>query len=103
MGLGELGKSMPLWGKSALALLPGKKLLVPISAVESPSMKIGGNSTGLAAAAKLRTAINKDRIRGRNHLFSMRKLLREQINRKKKNVLVYKLCVSRKASNGIDD
>jgi hypothetical protein len=64
---------MPLWGKSALAILPGKKLLVPTSAVESPSMKIGG-STGLAAAAaKLRTAINKDRTRGRTHLFSMRK------------------------------
>lgn len=63
---------MPLGGKSALALLAGKKLLVPTSAVESPNMKTGG-STGLAAAAKLRTVINKDRARGRTHLFSMRR------------------------------
>lgn len=68
----ELGKSMPLWGKSALAWLSANKLLVPTSAVESPSMKMAGGVALVSRGAKMTNEMSRKRAEGR-YIFAIRK------------------------------
>lgn len=63
----DLGKSMPLKGKSALAWLSGMKALVPTSAVESPSMKREGTVAPDKQGTKMARKIDEA-----TYLFSMR-------------------------------